>query len=303
VIRALALVALAACASAPPEPLPEIARAPHPPDAAPPDAVPHACLPDLASPAITTLDADAFTIRVCFAQDTCYEIDRRSGASLRIDSLAMRAPRVQPDALTIDHGVVDSIGEQAWIANGIASADPGVTLHAEAGKLAGDPPRLTVHYGFGKDQHVRELASGSNEPCAEGTWIDNDVLVTTHDCEGGHVLGSLYDEHGTPIAIVGGAHPIDTVGAFAVVTPRSKAIVAPRAYALVLLLANEQIVVDLVPIQAESTPSPQFAAVSLDSTDWLVASTTGGVGIVDGTRGALAKTWIIPRCAADPTGP
>jgi hypothetical protein len=63
-------------------------------------------------------------------------------------------------------------------------------------------------------------------------------------------------------------------------------------------LGEEQFVIDLVPIQAQATSTPRFELAPLDEHDWLVASATGGVGVVDHATATLAKTWIIPRCEA-----
>jgi hypothetical protein len=148
-----------------------------------------------------------------------------------------------------------------------------------------------------------DVPIGAVGACASATWVDHEILVTGDDCDGNNVHGILFDLRGRVITSITHERPLDTRDAFLVTGTDRAAIVAPRAYAMVLLElpeAKQQQVVDLVPIQAQATSTPSFGAKQLPSGDWLVASTSGGVGIVDRTTARISHTWIIPRCEAAP---
>jgi hypothetical protein len=117
------------------------------------------------------------------------------------------------------------------------------------------------------------------------------------------VHGSIYAPNGEFVRSVGVGRPIDTRSALAFDDEQQHAaLLAPYAYTLVLSDSSwwNEAMVDLVPIQADATPTPIFDLRLLDDTHWLVASATGGIGVVDDKTAALSKTWIVPRCEAPP---
>jgi hypothetical protein len=284
-------------------------------DAAPASAP--VCLPARERTSLALLDADRETIHVCFDPDACVAIDRHSGAITR-----WTPP--MPPSLIVHHGarpvtVDDSLAHNQMdvcieqrctelspndfqIATRPISGDfDDDNLHlllTFPGAKPGDAPHYWVVFEATGAHY--ELVLGRPGRCGEASWLGDVALVTTDDCDGSNVHGELFDLSARPIAQVGGTRTIDTHRAFRVDgTPAlTIAIMAPQAYAMVVIdrqLAQQR-VVDLVPIQTEATSTPAFEAMPLPGDYWLVASATGGVGIVDRTTLTFAKTWIVPRC-------
>src|SRR5262249_9105371 len=162
----------------------------------------------------------------------------------------------------------------------------------------GKPPVFAI---FASTQpSTRQLATANLGRCTSASWVGSDVLVTYDDCEG-NARGVLYDQRGEPRGALGGATAIDTTAAYAVKGASESAIVVPRAYALVLTdlpAVTHQTIIDLVSIQAASSSNPTFAVTALSNGEWLVASPTGGVGVIEPGAASVAPTWIIPRCEA-----
>jgi hypothetical protein len=272
-----------------------------------------ACLHDADATDVSHLTGDARKIEVCFAEKACFAIDRRRGAIVRFQPpsapRAVRAPhRVQPISF-------------AWVNKDVARVCVGATCtnvtDPRAAELAGGRADVNTLNGamlvtVGADgvspAHFFRVYSGGLmmetkidvvAPCADANWLDDDILVTSDDCNGGTPIGVVYDFKGRSLFQVGLGRAIDTHDATLVRGGSTLAIIAPHAYALVLVESStRQQVVDLVPIQAEATPSPHFEAASLDDRDWVVASATGGVGIYDHHTATLTKTWLLPRCEA-----
>jgi hypothetical protein len=276
-----------------------------------------ACLHDADATDVSYLAGDARTIDVCFAPTSCFTIDRRHGAIARRPpaALEMRAtaqPRhTQPLSF-------------AWVSKEVGRVCAGATCKdirdAHADELAGGRADVDTDYGamlvtVGGDgttpARVFLVSSGGVltdmkivvvAPCAEATWLDDEILVSSDDCNGGSPNGVLYNTNGRSRLQVGLGRALDTHDATSAHQDKTLAILAPRAYALVLADSpTRQSVIDLVPIQADATPAPRFDVAPLGVGDWAVASATGGVGVIDHRTSSLEKTWIIPRCEA--TGP
>jgi hypothetical protein len=311
----LACTCACACAAAPPPdslPTPEPLARPAAPRAAP---VAPACLHDADATDVSFLHGDARVIDVCFAPTACFAIDRRTRAIAATQpqpgATAARAQhRVEPLSFTWVNADAARVCASTrcmdirsprvgLLAGGRAdlNGDGGQMLVTVGGDGTAKARFFTAHPDFG----VSEMKIDVIAPCAEATWLDDRILVTSDDCNGGPPIGLLYGVGGRLVERIGLDRPIDTHGATSSSGAKALAVVAPRAYALVLVESpTHQSVIDLVPIQAESTPDPRFDVAPLGEDDWVVASSTGGVGVVDYRTTSLAKTWIIPRCEASP---
>jgi hypothetical protein len=254
-------------------------------------------------------------IEVCFAPTACFAIDRRNGRIARIRAPSglktARPPhRVQPisPAWVNAHVALHCTGTSCP-----SLQDPAKLLASGRADSDGSLGRMLVTVGgdgttaarvfivYPGDNTVWEVPIQVMAPCADATWLDDDILVTSDDCKGGTPIGVVYDSRGRSLFQVGQGRALDTHEATSIRYDKKLAIVAPRAYALVLFDSpSQQSVIDLVPIQAEATPTPRFDVAPVGDGDWVVASATGGVGVVDRRTTALAKTWIIPRCEASP---
>jgi hypothetical protein len=162
-------------------------------------------------------------------------------------------------------------------------------------------PRFLVWPALAKSQQTTiEIPDGNH--CGYAVSLGNALLATTDDCEStGH--GIMFGFDGHRIAQVGGdANPLNTYGAYSIpLHEKHWAIVAPAAYSIVVLDDRiRQTIVDLVPIQARATESPAFTLVETADSGDLVASPTGGVGVIDPIAAKLTASWIIPECASAP---
>jgi hypothetical protein len=310
-------VLIAGC-SATPVATPTITARPTPPtpriaiDAAP---APTACLPTIDHPEIDSLFADEKGVHVCFGANACVAIDRRTSA------ITPWTPDVRvvmhhhtPHHVTIERERLahetdicadnDCVSIPSWRFD--QTIVPLSGDRDDAGTrmvltLRGESPSSLRFVILDEGRAgMRELKGAAGGPCGSAAWAGRYALVTTDDCEGGSGSSALFDTDGTLLALIGAGRVLDTSDAFWVDGGRVSTIVAPRAYALVLVdqAVRWQRVVDLVPIQAEATSTPAFEAKPLPDGNWVVASATGGVGIVDRTSLAFEKTWIVPRCDA-----
>lgn len=273
------LLAFAACArpAPPPEIPPSLARAPAIPTTAPLEAAPAApaCLPAMQSPIVTLLDGDARTVHACFfspelASPACFAIDRRRG------SIASWRPAAVSTSPQPDH-------RRPSTTLMLRSQDPGdVCAHkTTCGHLLAQLPPLPDGYA-----------------CGDSIWLDPSTFVETSDCESSG-QAFLFTADGHRFAQVGGEQqPLNTFGAYVVyLENRRWAIVAPNGYQIVIVdQLLRQTSIDLVPIQARSTESPAFTLVQAADYGYLVASPTGGVGVIDPIAAKLTASWIIPAC-------
>jgi hypothetical protein len=139
--------------------------------------------------------------------------------------------------------------------------------------------------------------------CGTGLMLGQLAFVEANDCnETGHA--SLYDLNGAIVESIFDRPDFNAYGAWPVDLGEGVwGIVAPAEYTVLIFdvpRLRRHDVIDLVPIQAESTPKPSFVETHAKDGTWLIASPTGGVGIIDPVRGVLANAWIIPRCEARP---
>jgi len=329
-VKLVALLALTGCSAAPPAPTPlptPVALARPTMDAAPAPTATEApgCIthPD----AVSFLDADTHDVRACFAlrdkhPDQCVVIDRHTS---RIAS----DPSPPKDPLQISHptpirGHVAG-GNPRWsiCANqkcvfGIRihdvvdreftvsiSDDEGSAVVTFPPKAATDDPHFEI---FTKDDSAMPYAFASVEGdhCGSGLMLDGTAFVATSDCNGiGHA--AFYALDGTIISPLSTRPDFNAYGAWPVrLGVELWAVVTPAEYQILIFDTpglKRRDVVDLIPIQAESTPTPSFVETHAKDGTWLIASPTGGVGIIDPFRGALANAWIIPRCEDAATGP
>jgi hypothetical protein len=319
-VKLAATLVVAACSAAPPPaPLLTSTRVapPAPPDASPGAiATSEACLRDADATDVSLLEGDARTIDVCFEGSTCMEIDRQTSAiTAWTQSGKHTRARTGHAAAPLTIKPIDSdlirvcTGDQCTATAGslrdkLASATSGDVEYQHEGVVAVVPDHL-----HGTQQVViaharlKSLIEFPAKACVDAMWVGDLILATSADCDATSGFAFLITEDDRRIAL-GDGRPLDTTGAFGVTGARVPAVLFPRLYTLVLTdsLVEHQAMVDLVPIQAESTPDPKFAATELPDGNWLVASATGGVGIVDHTTTTLTHTWIIPRCEAA-TGP
>jgi hypothetical protein len=153
-----------------------------------------------------------------------------------------------------------------------------------------------------RDQHPPHVFDlGTSDHCGTGLLIERLAFVETNDCEG-NGSAFFYDLHGTKVGPISDRPDFNSYGSWPVdLSKDAWAVVAPAEYSVLIFGAQmRRDVVDLVPIQAESTPTPSFVEAHAKDGTWLIASPTGGVAIIDPTRGVLANAWIVPRCEASP---
>jgi hypothetical protein len=145
---------------------------------------------------------------------------------------------------------------------------------------------------------VQVLLYGASNRCGRAAWAGNAILASAGDCDAGNSRAYLFSETGKHMTAVGKS--LDMTDSAGEASSGGIAIVAPRAYALVLVSNSDwraQQIVSLIPLQLFSESSPTYRVAPLADGDWLVASDSGGVGVVDGTTGSFQKTWSVPGCA------
>lgn len=309
---------LSACAGAPtPAPAPAPPRAPFaaalPIDAATSVAA-SACLPDSASSA-RVIDGDLRAIHVCF-DSKCVAIARRTGAITAWPTPAassQEAPDVRVE--NHDHYFWGCAGENGCFAIDRAADMGAHAFSVDASRFAavvgiasarsGDPPIFVVRR-FDLHRSAR-IALVTSAPCGHVLMLDATILVASDACATGPGTGSLFDLDGHFIATLSTAeHPVDAYESTAVALGGGRwAIVSPWSYAVEILdlpLLRRRDHVGLVPLQVTSTDHPSFAALADDGA-LIVASPSGGVGVIDLRTSTLASTWIVPRCDSAATAP
>jgi hypothetical protein len=274
-----------------------------------------ACLPSTAS-AVTHLGGDAHAVHACFDQ-TCLSLDRRTGATsawtpprdpdppapdVRIEEQtnAFEVCVLQGDC--VDVYKRDGITrESIAVAHTSERAFTMVTLVDQRGI---DPLRIDIYsysraYSFDR---YKTLDPHDGNRCGTARFLDDDhVLVVTDDCAGGPGRGYLFGTRGQLIgAIDHDGRTIDMRDSDAIRAGARWAIVLPHEYAVMITnvpMLRRHDLVDLVPIQAESTTTPAFAIALASDGALVVASPTGGLGTIDPKTLALTP-HILPRCPA-----
>src|SRR5579862_2846520 len=280
-------------------PLPPAAAVPAPtvdaPPAAPADV---ACLtnPDV----VSFLDADAHEVRACFAlrdghPDQCVVIDRHTSRITRDPSPPKDASVFVHRASVAGHATIDAKNKQVEMVcadtdmrcivvsrhSGIPEDGFEISLGDDYNAVVTLPPAFphpeTRFEIVLKGLHVGPAFSvTASDPCQSAVEVGGYALIEADDC---NTTGQafVYRADGTLIGSIVDRPDFNTFGGWSVPLDHDLwAFVAPAEYAIAIFTAglSRRDIVNLVPIQAESTPTPSFAETHARDSTWVIASPT-----------------------------